>query len=72
MDNKSSNNDIYHIGVSVFILLVALTIGEYAIGTISPVWIAPLFGVAILKAYLIARDYMHVGRLFSGDEEEHS
>ena len=71
MENKTPNNEFYRTGVAVFIILASLTIGEFAIGTISPAWIAPLFGVAILKAYLIVRDYMHIGRLFSG-EEEHS
>ncbi len=71
MENKTSQNDIYRAGAAVFIILASLTIGEYTIGSIAPAWIAPLFGVAILKAYLIVRDYMHLGRLFSG-EEEHS
>jgi hypothetical protein len=69
MDNKTQNNDIYRTGVAVIIILASLTIGEFAIGSISPAWTAPLFGVAILKAYLIVRDYMHLPRLFSGEED---
>ncbi len=72
MDNPKTNNDIYRIGVAVFIILAALTIGEFAIGAISPAWIAPLFLVAILKAFFIIRDYMHLPRVFSGEEETYS
>ena len=73
MDNKSNpNNELYRIGVAVFILLVFMTIGEFAIGSIAPAWIAPLFFVALIKAFFIVRDYMHLPRLFAGDEEEHS
>ncbi len=53
----------------VLILLGALTIGEYFIGSIAIGWIAPLFLIAIIKAGLIVRDYMHISRLFVGDEE---
>jgi hypothetical protein len=59
------------IGIAVFILLALITAGEFLIGAISPVWIAPLVGAAILKAFFIVRDYMHLPRLFAADEEEH-
>jgi hypothetical protein len=71
MENKTQSNEIYRIGVAVFIILVSLTIGEFAIGAIAPAWGVALLGVAILKAYFIVRDYMHLPRLFSG-EEDHS
>jgi hypothetical protein len=61
----------YRIGVAVLILLAVVTIGEYLIGTIAIGWTAPLFGIGLLKAFLIIRDYMHVSRLFSGEEESH-
>jgi cytochrome c oxidase subunit IV len=60
----------YRIGAVVFGLLVVLTIGEYLIGSIASVWWAPLLGIAILKAFLILRDYMHVGRLFAVEDEQ--
>jgi len=65
-DNKIQ---AYRIGIVVFGLLAVLTVGEYLIGSIASVWWAPLLGIAILKAYLIMRDYMHVGRVFSVEEE---
>jgi hypothetical protein len=61
----------YRIGVAVLILLAVVTIGEYLIGSIAIGWTAPLFAIGLLKAFLIIRDYMHVSRLFGGEEESH-
>jgi hypothetical protein len=58
-------------GVAIFILLAFMTVGEYLIGAYVVGWAAPLAFIAILKAALIVRDYMHLPRLFSGDEEAH-
>lgn len=60
----------YRAGAVVFILLAVLTIGEYLIGRVAYSWWMPMLGVALLKAFLIVRDYMHIGRLFMSDEEE--
>jgi hypothetical protein len=57
------------IGISLLIVLVGLTAGEFLLGNFAYEWWAPIFGVAILKAFLIVRDYMHLPRLFAGDEE---
>ncbi len=62
----------YRIGISVLILLIGLTAGEFLLGNFAYEWWAPIFGVAILKAFLIVRDYMHLPRLFAGDEEGQS
>jgi Prokaryotic Cytochrome C oxidase subunit IV len=62
----------YRVGVSVLILLIVLTAGEFLLGNFAYEWAAPLIGVAFLKAFLIVRDYMHLGRLFAGDEEAES
>jgi hypothetical protein len=62
----------YQVGLTIFIVLVALTIGEYALGVVATGWWAPLMGISILKAFLIIRDYMHVSRLFTGEEEINS
>jgi hypothetical protein len=61
----------WQIGLAVFILLVALTIGEYFVGAIAVTWWFILIGIAVLKAFFVIRDYMHLPRLFKGDEEEH-
>ena len=60
----------YRIGATVLMLLAVMTIGEFFIGSVAYAWAAPLLGIAILKAYFIIRDYMHIGRLFASDEEE--
>ena len=64
-------NNIYRSGFAIFVLLAAFTIGEYWIGSVAGAWIAPLFIIALFKAWLIIRDYMHIGRLFSREEEAH-
>ncbi len=71
MENKTNpNNEFFRVGTAVFILLIFLTVGEFAIGSTAPAWTAPLFFVALIKAFFIMRDYMHLPRLFSGDEGE--
>ena len=71
MDATSRKNELFRAGMVVFLLLAVLTIGEFMLGAIAVVWAAPLIGIAIIKAALIIRDYMHLPRLFSGEEENH-
>lgn len=60
-------------GVTVMLLLTAITIGEFLMGLYAYNWWAPLLAVAAMKAFFILRDYMHIGRLFAGNAaEEHS
>lgn len=61
----------WQIGFSVFVLLLALTIGEFFVGAVAVNWWFILLAIAVLKAFFVVRDYMHLGRLFRGDEEEH-
>ena len=68
MDEKKKM--AYRPGLVVFLLLAVLTIGEFFIGVVASLWWMPLLGIAFFKAFLIVRDYMHIGRLFSADEEE--
>ena len=73
-DNNELNEKkqaAYRVGVVVFILLIALTVGEYFVGSIAVGLTWPLWLIALIKAAFIIRDYMHVDRLFSGDEESH-
>jgi uncharacterized membrane protein YdcZ (DUF606 family) len=69
MDEKKKQ--AYAVGVTVLILLAVLTIGEYMLGSIAVDWWAPLVGIALLKAFYVVRDYMHVSRVFAGEEEVH-
>ncbi len=52
-------------------MLAVLTVGEYLIGAVASAWFAPLMLVALIKAFYIIRDYMHLSRVFEGDEEVH-
>jgi hypothetical protein len=63
--------EAWRVGIGVLILLAALTVGEYWLGSFASAWWAPLLGVALLKAFLVVRDYMHLQRLFAPDEESH-
>jgi hypothetical protein len=69
-DIEQRKKQAYGIGLSVFILLGFLTIGEFFLGSIAATWWVPLLGVAVLKAFFVVREYMHIGRLFVSVEEE--
>lgn len=71
-ENNSAKDNGYRIGIAVFILLLALTAGEYFIGWIAIGWTWPLWGIALIKAAYIIRDYMHISRVFGVEEETHS
>ena len=60
--------EAFRVGLAVLILLGVLTLGEFWLGAVASYWWAPLIGVAILKAFFVMRDYMHVGRLFASEE----
>ena len=71
MDNKMDEKKAaaYRVGQAVIILLIVLTIGEFFIGKIAVGWTWPLWGIAIIKAFFIVRDYMHLPRLFEEGQE---
>lgn len=70
MESEEKKNQAYLVGIGVMILLTGLTIGEYFMGAYASAWALPILLVAAVKAFFVVRDYMHVGRVFSGDEEE--
>ena len=72
MDANQMKKDLYRIGMAIFIVLLFLTAGEYAIGKVVPTWGWALLIVSLIKAMLIVRDYMHISRVFAGDEEAKS
>ena len=61
--------EAYRRGIAVIILLLFLTAGEYWLGSIAYDWGMIIFAIALLKAFFVLRDYMHVGRLFAAEEE---
>jgi hypothetical protein len=69
--NDEKKKQAYWTGIVVLILLAALTIGEFFIGMVAPYWWAPLLSIALIKAFFIIRDYMHIGRVLAGDKEIH-
>ncbi|HNB53268.1 MAG TPA: hypothetical protein PK530_15060 [Anaerolineales bacterium] len=69
MEDNTKKAD-YRVNILVVVILAFLTAGEYYLGVISTTNIAGLMiGIGLLKAYFIVKDYMHIGRVFSGDEE---
>lgn len=67
MDVKK--REAYRKGISVIVLLVFFTLGEYWMGSVAYNWWAAILAIALLKAFLVVRDYMHIGRLFAAEEE---
>ena len=70
MESEDKKHQAYMVGIGVMILLTGMTIGEYFMGAYASAWALPILFVASIKAFFVVRDYMHVGRVFSGDEEE--
>ncbi len=68
--SETLEKDKHRRGVLVFIVLAVLTAGEFLIARVSPLWWAPLLFIALVKAFFIVRDYMHISRVFAGDEGE--
>ena len=69
MEFEEKKKQAYRIGMTVLILLMFLTIGEYLIGSFVVGWSGVLIAIALIKAFFVVRDYMHIGRLFAGEEE---
>jgi hypothetical protein len=70
--NEEKQSMDFNVSTVVLILLGAMTVGEFFMGRFAFNWWGPLMAVAVLKAFLILRDYMHIGKLFGSDEvEEH-
>ena len=67
---KINKQASFRIGVIVFILLVVSTAVEYGIAWFGKNLVLVLIAIAVFKAFLVIRDYMHIGRLFSNEEEQ--
>jgi cytochrome c oxidase subunit IV len=68
MDEKKKSQ-AYEKGIIVLIILAMLTIGELWFALFGVTWWSILIVIALAKAFLVVRDYMHIGRLFAGEEE---
>ena len=69
MDDKKKKA-VYENGLVVLVWLAVLTIGELWFALMDIPWWSILVVIALIKATLVVRDYMHIGRLFS-EEQEH-
>ncbi len=70
-EKKDSRRETLYTGVWILFMLAVLTVGEFIIGVIASPWASILIFVAAFKAFWVIKDYMHIGRLFSSDEEMH-
>jgi Prokaryotic Cytochrome C oxidase subunit IV len=68
----AKKKEAYRRGIAVIILLIFLTAGEYWLGSVAYDWWAIILAIAVLKAFFVVRDYMHIGRLFAAEEEASS
>jgi len=68
MDEKKTKT-AYQSGLNVLTWLAVLTIGELWFVLMGIPWWSILVVIALVKAVLVVREYMHIGRLFYGEEE---
>jgi cytochrome c oxidase subunit IV len=68
MDEKKK--EAFRKGIAIILLLFFLTLSEYWIGVVAYAWWAAILAIALMKAFFVVRDYMHIGRLFEADVEE--
>ena len=66
---ENGKNGAYQKGVFVFIILAVLTLGEFFLAVVGAPWWSIFFLIAILKAYFVVVNYMHLPRLFATEEE---
>lgn len=69
--DEIKKKEAYHKGIAIIILLAVLSVIEFTIGRLASAWWVPLMLIALVKAFFVVRDYMHIGRVFAGDEETH-
>ena len=68
MDEKKKKT-AYEKGIIILVWLAVLSIGELWFALMGIPWWSILVVIALVKATLVVRDYMHIGRIFSGEEE---
>ena len=66
MDEKKKA--AFKLGVTVLIILAVLTVIEFTVASFKFNWAWLMFGIAILKAWFVVTNYMHIGRVFSNEE----
>jgi cytochrome c oxidase subunit IV len=69
MMDKKKKKVAYEKGIIILVWLAVLSIAELWFALMELPWWSVLVVVALIKAVLVVRDYMHIGRLFYGEEE---
>ncbi len=67
-DSKKRKSNHYRTGIIVIAILAVFTAIEFTVSQLGN-FIAVLVVIGVIKAFLVIRDYMHVGKLFTGEEE---
>ena len=67
--DEIKKKEAYQKGIAIIIFLAVLSVIEFTIGMLASAWWVPLMLIALIKAYFVVRDYMHIGHVFAGDEE---
>jgi TM2 domain-containing membrane protein YozV len=68
----AKKNEKYLIGITVAIILFVFTLGEFMLGEVganTDTWIWVLALIAILKSFMVLREYMHISRVFRSEED---
>jgi uncharacterized protein YqhQ len=66
---EKKKQEKYRVGVTVLMLLAVLTIGEFGLSAVGANAAFILVPIALIKAFFVIRDYMHVGRLITDTEK---
>ena len=66
---ENGTKELYQKGAYILMILAMLTIGEFLLASVGAPWWSIFFLIAILKAYFVVMNYMHLPRLFAVDEE---
>lgn len=67
--DKKKKKAAYERGIILLVWLAVLSIAELWFALMELPWWSILVVIALIKAGLVVRDYMHIGRLFYGEEE---
>ena len=67
--DKKKKKAAYEKGIIILVWLAVLSIAELWFALMELPWWSVLMVIALIKAVLVVRDYMHIGRVFYGEEE---
>ncbi len=70
MNVAKQKSSLYQYGFIILAVLAVLTVAEFLVAQYTTGLALVLFVIAMVKSFLIVRDYMHLPRLVHGDEEE--